>query len=116
MSDDLQWRRPNGDPSAGDPAHPAADPARPNGDPARPGDVPAGPPPYQGPPRSAPPPHGWRPRLLVQPPAPRALPGQNLGEIETREHEARVITYGVGMLAGAILLIVLFVLCGRVVF
>src|SRR5215470_4892460 len=100
--DDLQWRRP----PAG-----AAGPA-PGTTPA-PG-TPATPPVYTGPPRTVPPPPDWRPRLLIQPQPPRELPSQNLAELDAQEQEARTITYGIGMVAGAVLLVVLLVLCGRV--
>ena len=103
MSDDLQWRRPpeGGGPTPGRP--PAAE------------DEPA-PEPYTGPPRTTPPPPDWRPRLLVQPPPPRDLPAQDDDALDTQEREARTLTYGVGMVAGAILLVVLLVLCGRALF
>jgi hypothetical protein len=54
--------------------------------------------------------------MLVQPPPPRDLPVQDLETLEVQEREARTLTYGVGMVAGAILLIVLLVLCGRALF
>jgi hypothetical protein len=94
--DDWQWRRPLGEP---EPPPPASAPARPVD--------------YPGPPRSAPPPPGWQPRTLIQVPPPRPLPPQDLDALDTAEQQTRTITYGVGMVAGAILLIVLFVLCGR---
>jgi hypothetical protein len=101
VSEDEQWRRPAGARSDGDAARsmPATPPA----------------PPYTGPPRTTPPPPDWRPRLLVQPPAPRRLPPQDEEALDVQAREARTITYGVGMLAGAILLIVLFILCGRAI-
>lgn len=103
MSDDLQWRRPIG-------ADPAADRAAPptNGSPPVPE--------YAGPPRAATPPPHWRPRTLIQVPAPRPLPSQDSAQLDTEEKAARTLTYGVGMVAGAVLLIVLFVLCGRALF
>jgi hypothetical protein len=51
--------------------------------------------------------------MLVQVPPPRQLPAQDLTALDTEEQQTRTITYGVGMVAGAILLVVLFVLCGR---
>jgi hypothetical protein len=100
--DDLQWRRPaQGGPAPGTP--PSTPP-------------PPGPPPYAGPPRTAPPPPGWRPRVLIQPPPPHELPAQDLAAIDAEEREARTITYGVGLVAGAILLVLLLVLCGRALF
>ena len=102
--DDLVWRRP---PSGG--TAPGTPP--PPGQPA-----PAGPPPYTGPPRTSPPPPDWRPRVLIQPPPPHELPKQDLAAIDAEEREARTITYGVGLVAGAILLVVLLILCGRALF
>src|SRR5262245_12975607 len=94
--DDGQWRRPAGQPEP----PPAVAPAPP-------------PPAYSGPPRTAPPPPGWQPRRLVQVPPPRPLPPQDLSALDTEERQARTVTYGAAMVAGAILLVVLFVLCGR---
>ncbi|HEY2670396.1 MAG TPA: translation initiation factor 2 [Rugosimonospora sp.] len=108
MNDDLQWRRP-----------PGAETGRPagSGD-STPGRAPQGDPqpPYAGPPRTTPPPADWRPRTLIQTPPPRPMPRQDAKELDAREREARTVTYGVGMVAGAVLLIVLFVLCGRALF
>ncbi|GIH12547.1 translation initiation factor 2 [Rugosimonospora africana] len=107
MSDDLQWRRPPG----GQTGRPDA-----SGEPA-PGQAPRGDaPPYAGPPRTTPPPAEWHPRTLIQTPPPRPMPHQNPEELDAREKETRTVTYGVGMVAGAVLLIVLFVLCGRALF
>jgi hypothetical protein len=103
VSDDLQWRRPIGGDPAGDRL-----PAPTNGS--------APPQEYAGPPRSAPPPPDWRPRTLIQVPSPRPLPAQDDARLDAEEKAARTTTYGVGMVAGAVLLIVLFVLCGRALF
>jgi hypothetical protein len=103
MSDDLQWRRPVGpDPMAGRFPEPGID-------------VPAVPE-YAGPPRATPPPSDWRPRTLIQVPAPRVLPEQDLTALDAEEKSARTTTYGVGMIAGAVVLVLLFVLCGRALF
>jgi hypothetical protein len=100
--DDLQWRRPpSGGPTPGNP--PAAD-------------RPPAPPPYTGPPRTTPPPPDWRPRVVVEPTPPHQLPPQDLAALDAQERDERTLTYGVGLLAGAILLIVLLVLCGRALF
>jgi hypothetical protein len=96
-NDDHLWRRPSGpqpEPSSAAPPGPLT-------------------PPYTGPPRSVPPPPGWKPRTLIQVPPPRDLPPQDLDRVEAAEQQGRTVTYGVGMIAGTILLIVLFVLCGR---
>jgi hypothetical protein len=50
---------------------------------------------------------------VQQPAQPRELPAQNIPAIEAGEQQARTFTYGVGMVAGSIVLVVLFVLCGR---
>jgi hypothetical protein len=94
-SDDSQWRRPGGE-------QPARAP--------RAEEFPA---PYTGPPRTLPPPPDWRPKLLVQPPPPRTLPKQDMATLDAQEKEERTLTYGIGMVAGAILLVVLLILCGR---
>ena len=101
--DDLQWRRP---PAGASTPTPGNAPAAP--------DQPATPP-YQGPPRTVPPPPNWRPRLIVQPEPPRMLPPQDLAALDAQEREERTITYGIGMIAGAVLLVVLLVLCGRTI-
>jgi hypothetical protein len=106
--DDLQWRRPpagTGTPTPGA-AQPPAEAPPPRSEP----------PPYSGPPPTVAPPPDWRPRLLIQPEPPRQLPAQDLAGIDAREREARTVTYGIGMVAGAVLLVVLLVLCGRVLF
>jgi hypothetical protein len=102
--DDLQWRRPpagSGTPTPGAAPRPAPEPA---------------PPPYSGPPPTVAPPRNWRPRLVLEPEPPRELPAQDLAALDAQEHEARTVTYGIGMMAGAVLLIVLLVLCGRILF
>jgi hypothetical protein len=73
-------------------------------------------PPYSGPPPTQPPPPGWRPPVHVEPPAPRQLAAQDVEAIEAREREARTLTYGVGLVAGAIFLVVTCLLCSRVLF
>jgi hypothetical protein len=116
MSDDFQWRRPSG--ADADPTRfpgAGADPARSPGVGA--GQAPSGgQPAYSGPPRSTPPPPDWHPRTLIQAPPPRQLPAQDTQRLDAEERETRTVTYGVGMIAGAVLLIVLFVLCGRALF
>jgi hypothetical protein len=63
-----------------------------------------------------PPAPDWRPQTVVQVPPPRELPVQNTAAIDDEEKQARTLTYGIGMVAGAVLLVVLFVVCGRVLF
>jgi hypothetical protein len=102
--DDLQWRRPaeGGGPAPGRPPEPHPGVA-----------APGAPPPYTGPPRNTAPDPNWRPRIVVQPPPPRELPEQDLAALDADEREARTLTYGIGLVAGAILLVVLLILCGR---
>ncbi|MFI5906490.1 translation initiation factor 2 [Dactylosporangium sp. NPDC051541] len=100
MSDDAYWRRP--------PEGSAADPVSP---PAAPASVP-----YTGAPRSAPPPHGWRPPVVDSPSPPRRLPEQDPERIDREEQAATILTRGVGLFAGAVMLVLLFILCGRALF
>jgi hypothetical protein len=51
-----------------------------------------------------------------EPAPPRELPPQDHAELDTAEQSARTVTYGIGMVAGAILLIVMCALCSRVLF
>jgi hypothetical protein len=64
----------------------------------------------------SPPPTGWRPPNVVEPAPPRTLPNQDHGRIDEDEAAARTLTHGVGILVGAILLIVFCALCARVAF
>lgn len=99
--DDAGWRRPAADqPSLSPPQRPAPEP--------EPG--------YTGPPRAAPPPPAWRPPLVVQAPAPRPMPGQDLARLDAAEQQARTLTYGIAMIAGAIMIVLMLVLCGRALF
>jgi hypothetical protein len=97
--DDSPWRRP---------AHPVERPGTPS--PAPPA------PQYTGPPPTNPPPAGWRPPLVAQPAPPRPLPAQDHDRLDVAEQAARTLTYGVAMVAGAIMLVLLFVLCARGLF
>lgn len=72
--------------------------------------------PYSGPPPSTAPPLGWRPPVHLQPAPPRPLPPQDLPRLDADEGSARTLTYGVGMIAGAVLLIVVCLLCSRIIF
>jgi hypothetical protein len=51
-----------------------------------------------------------------EPAPPRELPAQDFPELDTAEQGARTVTYGVGMVAGAIVLIVICALCSRILF
>src|SRR5690349_8174998 len=71
---------------------------------------------YTGPPRAAPPPPGWRTPVVVQPSGPRALPPQDPDRLDAEEQSARTLTYGVAMVAGAVMFLLILVLCGRTLF
>jgi hypothetical protein len=101
--DDAYWQRPDPDSPVPGPASEAAPAPQPG----------AG---YQGPPRPAPPSPHWRPPTIAQPPPPRALPPQNMEALDEAEGSARTVTYGIGMVAGAIALILICLLCGRLIF
>jgi hypothetical protein len=101
--DDAYWQRPD----------PASEIPGPAGEPAtspKPADR------YAGPPRPAPPSPHWRPPTIAQPPPPRQMPPQNMDALDEAEGSARTVTYGVGLIAGAIALILLCLLCARVIF
>ena len=101
--DDAYWQRP--DPASAPPSPPPAPAAQPTPGPQ-----------YQGPPRTTPPPRDWRPPTIAQPPAPRALPAQDMDALDDAEGSARTVTYGVGLVAGAIALILMCLLCARAIF
>ncbi|WP_203710071.1 translation initiation factor 2 [Asanoa siamensis] len=71
---------------------------------------------YSGPPPSEPPPAGWRPPTYLQPPPPRQLAPQDVDKIEAQEKDARTVTYGVGLVAAAVLVVLSCLLCSRVLF
>lgn len=71
---------------------------------------------YEGPPRPAPPSPHWRPPTIAQPPPPRQMPSQDMAALDEAEGSARTVTYGIGLVAGAIALILLCLLCGRLIF
>lgn len=101
--DDAYWQRP--DPGDAAPERrPAPDPAAEQA--SR----------YSGPPRTSSPSPHWRPPTIAQPPPPRALPAQNMDAIDEAEGSARTVTFGIGLVAGAIALILMCLLCARVLF
>ncbi|MEV6298074.1 translation initiation factor 2 [Actinoplanes sp. NPDC051861] len=101
--DDAFWQRP--DPSAESLGRP------PRGEPAAPE-----PPGYAGPPHSEPPIAGWRPPTIAHPPPPRSMPAQDIDALDEAEGSARTVTYGVGLMAGAVALVLMCLLCARIVF
>ena len=72
--------------------------------------------PYAGPPRSAPPPHGWRPPMVIQPAPPRVMPKQDPERLDREEQAATILTKGVGIFAGAVIVVLLLIFCGRILF
>ena len=44
------------------------------------------------------------------------MPGQNTDSLDEAEGSARTVTYGIGMVAGAIALILMCLLCSRLLF
>ncbi|HEX5595034.1 MAG TPA: translation initiation factor 2 [Micromonosporaceae bacterium] len=102
-TDDDFWRRP-------DPAELPSEAA------AAAGRADAEAPSYPGPPVAPAPRPGWRPPMVVQPPPPRQLPAQDLDRLDAEERGARTVTYAIGIAAGVVLLVVIFLLCLRVVF
>lgn len=99
--DDAYWQRPDSEqPAGGQPSAPAPKPE----------------PSYSGPPRTSRPSPFWRPPTVAHPPPPRTMPGQDVDALEEAEGSARTVTYGVGLVAGAIALILMCLLCARAIF
>ena len=71
---------------------------------------------YQGPPPTQPPPPGWRPPVHLEPQPPRPLAAQDEAAIDAEEKGARTLTYGLGLVAGAVFLVVSCLLCARALF
>ena len=51
--------------------------------------------------------------MVVQPPVPRHLPPQDPARLDADERGARTLTLGIGMIGGAVVLIVTCMLCSR---
>ncbi|MFI7597048.1 translation initiation factor 2 [Actinoplanes sp. NPDC049681] len=98
--DDAYWQRPESgaEPFGADSPAPAPKPA------------------YEGPPHPPPPSPQWRPPIVSEPPPPRTMPPQDMDALDESEGAARTMTYGVGLVAGAIALIVMCLLCARAIF
>jgi hypothetical protein len=52
----------------------------------------------------------------MQPPTPRALPPQDTAGLDEAERGARTLTYGIGMITAAVLVVVVCLLCSRALF
>jgi hypothetical protein len=52
----------------------------------------------------------------MQPSPPRSLPTQDHEALDVHEQSARTLTIGVSMLAGAVMLVILLLVCGRALF
>jgi hypothetical protein len=89
-----------------------------SGEPSANGAGPATPviPEYTGPPRTNAPPAAWRPPIVAEPPPPGTLPEQDHDRIDVEEQAARTLTTGVGLVVGAVCLVLLLVLCARALF
>lgn len=53
--------------------------------------------------------------MIPEPHTPRRMPEQDHAALDAAEQDARTVTYGVGIVAGAILLVLLFVICARLI-
>jgi hypothetical protein len=54
--------------------------------------------------------------MVMQPAPPRTLPEQDLERLDREEQAATILTKGIGLFAGAIIVALLLVFCGRVIF
>ena len=68
---------------------------------------------YSGPPPNTRPPRGWQVPQVVTPAPPRELPRQDHRALDAEESRARTLTHGVGILAGALMFVVLIVILVR---
>jgi hypothetical protein len=71
---------------------------------------------YSGPPRADPPPRDWHPTVVPQPPPPRMMPAQDMDALDEDEGAAKTVTYGIGLVAGAIAVILFCLLGARILF
>ncbi|MFY1574310.1 hypothetical protein ACN26Z_05400 [Verrucosispora sp. WMMD703] len=108
-----------GTPAPGTPGTPRPDGGpSPSGTPApRPGQVASGGAGgYAGPPPTTAPPPGWRPPVHLQAAPPRQLPAQDMVSLDAQEQRAQRVTWAVGAVAGAVLVVLTCLLCTRLLF
>ncbi|MFI7076146.1 hypothetical protein ACIBO1_02495 [Micromonospora sp. NPDC049903] len=103
-------RRPASDDPWRPPTAPAPGPTTGPGGVAPGGHGPAG---YGGPPPTTAPPPGWRPPVHLQAAPPRRLPAQDMAALDAQEQRAQRLTWVIGGVAGAVLVVVVCLLCSR---
>jgi hypothetical protein len=54
--------------------------------------------------------------MVWQPAPPRVMPKQDEDRLDREEQAATILTKGVGIFAGAVILVLLLILCGRILF
>ncbi len=54
--------------------------------------------------------------MHVRPAPPRRLPAQDMDGMDRAEQQAQRLTYGIGAVAGVVLVILTCLLCSRVIF
>ncbi|SCL55887.1 hypothetical protein GA0070606_2517 [Micromonospora citrea] len=54
--------------------------------------------------------------MHLRPPPPRRLPPQDMAGLDTAEQHAQRLTYGVGAVAGIVLVLLVCLLCSRRLF
>jgi hypothetical protein len=54
--------------------------------------------------------------VVAEPPPPGTLPEQDHERIDVEEQAARTLTTGIGLVVGAVCLVLLLILCARAVF
>jgi hypothetical protein len=54
--------------------------------------------------------------MLIQPAPPRVMPKQDEERLDREEQASTILTKGVGIFAGAVVLVLLLILCGRILF
>jgi len=53
---------------------------------------------------------------VIRPAPPRLLPLQDHPRLDAEEQSAKTLTKGIGLLAGAVMIVLLLVVCGRFLF
>jgi hypothetical protein len=54
--------------------------------------------------------------MVIQPAPPRVMPGQDTERLDREEQAATILTKGVGFFAGAVIVVLLLIFCGRLLF
>ena len=54
--------------------------------------------------------------MVIRPAPPRAMPRQDTERLDREEQAATILTKGVGIFAGAVIVVLLLIFCDRILF